>query len=81
MLPKNLKFIIERLQNIVGKEENAGYHIIYFSHNVFKRLLSQGRLKSGLCGKGSSRMLGYCRGNENCSKMFLVFLTLLKSYS
>ena len=22
------------------------------SHNVFKSLLSQGRLKSGLCGKG-----------------------------
>ena len=25
--------------------------IFFFSHNVFKRLLSQDRLKSGLCGK------------------------------
>ena len=25
--------------------------IFFFSHNVFKRLISQGRQKSGLCGK------------------------------
>ena len=32
----------------MGKAENAGYqHFL----NVFKRLMSQGRLKSGLCGK------------------------------
>ena len=36
------------VENIVGKGENAG------SHNVFKRLIFQGHLKSGLCGKGLS---------------------------
>ena len=30
---------IVRIENIVGKGENAGYRIFSFSHNVFKRLL------------------------------------------
>ena len=33
---QKLIFALERVENIVGKGENAGYH------NVFKRLLSQG---------------------------------------
>ena len=33
---EKLKLVLERLENIVGKGENAGYH------NVFKRLLRQG---------------------------------------
>ena len=35
----------------MGKGGNAGFS---FSHNVFKRLLSEGRLKSGLFVKGLS---------------------------
>ena len=34
----------DSVENIVGKGENASYqHFLLFSHNVFKRLLSQGR--------------------------------------
>ena len=40
------------VENIVGKGENAGYKHFSFSHNVFKRLLFQGREKFGLFGKG-----------------------------
>ena len=44
-LNEQLKFGFRKVENIVGNGENAG------SHNVFKRLLPQGRWKSGLCGK------------------------------
>ena len=40
---KELKFVLGRVENIVGKGENAGYKLFSFSHNVFKRLLSKGR--------------------------------------
>ena len=43
--------MLGRVENIVGKGENAVYQ---HSHNVFKRLLFQGRQKSGLFGKGLS---------------------------
>ena len=39
---QNIKGVFHRIENIVGKEENAGYH------NVFKRLLPPG-LKSRHC--------------------------------
>ena len=41
------KFVLDKIENIVGKEENAGYH------DVFKRLFFQVRQKSGLCGRVS----------------------------
>ena len=44
-------FAFDRVKNIVGKEEDAGYQIFFFSHDVFKRVFTQGRQKSGLCGK------------------------------
>ena len=34
---------IDKVESIVRKEENAGYQHFFFSDNVFKRLLSQGR--------------------------------------
>ena len=38
---QKLKFALGRVENIVGKGENAVYqHFFSFSHNVFKRLLS-----------------------------------------
>ena len=43
---KKLQFIIDRIENIVGKGENAGKKFS-FSHNVFKMLLSYGLLKLG----------------------------------
>ena len=32
------KFVLQRVENIVGKGENAGYQHFSFSHNVFKML-------------------------------------------
>ena len=37
---QKLKFALERVENIVGKVENAGFS---FSHNIFQRLYPQGR--------------------------------------
>ena len=44
--------VFHGVENIVEKAENAGATGIFsFSHNVFERLLSQGRLKPGLFGR------------------------------
>ena len=37
-LIKMAKIVLDKIQNSVGKEENAGYSIFFFSLNVFKRL-------------------------------------------
>ena len=37
------KFVLDKIENIVGKEENAGYCIFFFPRNVFKSLFLQGR--------------------------------------
>ena len=42
----------DRVENIVGKGEIAGTSNFSFSHNVFKRLLSQTHQKVSLCGNG-----------------------------
>ena len=42
--------VIDRVENIVGKEEIACTSNFSFSSNVFKRLLSQRRQKVSLCG-------------------------------
>ena len=48
-MTKKLKFVPRSVENIVGKVENAEKEkmlvtsIVSFSHNVFKRFLSQGR--------------------------------------
>ena len=39
---KIMIFILDRIENIVGKGENAGYQHFLLFHNVFKRLISQG---------------------------------------
>ena len=49
---EKLKFVLGRVENIVGKGENAGYQHFLFFPQCFQRLFSRGRLKSGLCGKG-----------------------------
>ena len=40
---QKFKFELGRVENIVGKEENAGISIFPFSHNVFKSCASKGR--------------------------------------
>ena len=44
--------VFERVENIVGKGEIACTSNFFFSHNVFKRLLSQTRQKVSLCRNG-----------------------------
>ena len=44
--------VFERMENIVGKGEIACTSNFSFSHNVFKRLLSQMCQKLSLCGNG-----------------------------
>ena len=44
--------VFDRVENIVGKGEIACTSNFSFSHNVFKRLLSQARQKLSLCGNG-----------------------------
>ena len=44
--------VCDRAENIVGKGEIACTSNFSFSHNVFKRLLSQRRQKASLCGNG-----------------------------
>ena len=43
--------VFDRVENIVGKGEIACTSN-FFSHNVFKRLLSKTRQKVSLCGNG-----------------------------
>ena len=47
-----MKFTLEWVEKIVRNAENTGYLHFYFSHNVFKRLIFHGRLKSWLYTKG-----------------------------
>ena len=51
-ITKMIISVIDRVENIVGKGEIAGTSNFSFSHNVFKRLLSQTRQKVSLCGNG-----------------------------
>ena len=44
--------VFDRVENIVGKGEIACRSNFSFSHNVFKRLLSQTRQMVSLCGNG-----------------------------
>ena len=44
-------FVFDRVENNVGKGENAGYQHFLLFPQYFKKLFTQGRWKSGLCGK------------------------------
>ena len=44
--------VFDRVENIVGKGKIACTSNVSFSHNVFKRLLSQTGQKVSLCGSG-----------------------------
>ena len=37
------KFVPDKTENIVGKEEMLVTSVFFFSHNVFKRFFPQGR--------------------------------------
>ena len=47
--------VFDRVENIVGKGEIACTSNFSFSHNVFKRLLSQRHQKVSLCWNGLNR--------------------------
>ena len=49
---QKLKFVLGRIENIVGKRRICWLPAFSSLPTMFsKRFLSQGRLKSGLCGK------------------------------
>ena len=48
---KKLKFDLERIENILGKGENAGYQHFLLFPQCFQKFSFSGLLKSGLCGK------------------------------
>ena len=53
-MPKKLKYILGRVENIVGKGENAGYqHFLLFLQCFHTAFFYKGRQKSGLHDKGS----------------------------
>ena len=47
-----LKFVLGRVENIVGKGENAGSQHVLLFHQCFKKLSFSGFLKSGIDGYG-----------------------------
>ena len=52
---RNVKVVFHRIENIVGKEENAGYqHFLLFPRCFQKAFLPPVLQKSSLCGKGLS---------------------------
>ena len=51
-LPKEKIFLFDRLENIVGKEENAGYEHVLLFPKCFQKDSSSGSLKKGEKKKG-----------------------------
>ena len=81
---KTIISVFERVENIMGKGEIACASNFSFSHNVFKRLLSQTRQKVSLCGNGLTTLKkalentvgkGENAGNQHFL-LFTVFSTL-----
>ena len=53
---ENGRKLSKQEENTVGKGEIARYEQFFFSHSVFKRLVSQGCQKVLLCGNGLIRV-------------------------
>ena len=52
-ITKQVKFVFERVESIVGKGENAGYqHFLLFPQFLQKGLFLKVVKSQGLCGKG-----------------------------
>ena len=49
---QNIEVVFHRIENIVGKEENACYQHFLLFPQCFQRAFSSGRQKSSLYGKG-----------------------------
>ena len=61
---KRIITVFDRVENIVEKGEIACTSNFSFSHNIFKRLLSQTRQNVSLCGNGLRKV------DEYVSRMF-----------
>ena len=62
---KTMRFVSERIENILEKGENAGYqHFLLFPKIFSKRTLSQARLKSGFCGNELKQGKLSCRVSD-----------------
>ena len=49
---QEIKFVVYKIQNIVGKGENAGYQHFLLFPQCFKKASSTGLFKVGMYGKG-----------------------------
>ena len=49
---EDIKVVSHRLENIAGKEENAGYQHFLLFPQCFRKIFPPVRQKSPLCGKG-----------------------------
>ena len=82
-----MTFCTGRVENIVGKGENAGYQlfsvtsIFSFSNSVFKRLLFHGRLLSELCKKGLEVDHTFCLKRYRANKVLCITVPLLSQNS
>ena len=61
-----VQFFLDKIENIVGKGENAGYQHFLLSPQCIQRTLSQVCSKSVLCGKQLSR---HCSIQKTTSSM------------
>ena len=69
----NQKFALGRVDNIVRKGENAGYHTL-FSKGFFLRVV----IKSGLCGKELNMKkysLLYIKKHKECNVLIILRYT------
>ena len=46
------KFVLDDIENIVGKEKNAGYQHFLLFPKCFQKAITSGSLKVGFSGKG-----------------------------
>ena len=67
IVTQRLKFVFGRIENMVGKGENAGYQHFLLFPQCFQKLSFQRCLKPGLCGNGfrlpvlGKRTSSYCQ--------------------
>ena len=56
---QNLKFVLGKVENILGKGENAGYHHFHLFPKCFQKSPSSGSLKVGIVWKRVKQHLAY----------------------
>ena len=63
---EKLKFVLEKVENIVGKGGNAGYQHFLLYLQCFEKASFTRSLKEGLCGKELSDKTGLLKSRKHC---------------